>query len=146
MEKMSIKEKIMVIVLVLLIILFSFIVLFVVANKNNDEQVLEVPNYFDDVENYIYIEEIDTSIYTDLYKSINLKRVKFKNVSELLYGEFENKQNEYINTINSNIEDNKKFIEDYNVNNNIVEKITKEEISNINDMIFELNKNVLINN
>jgi len=34
----------------------------------------------------------------------------------------------------------------YNVNNNIVEKITKEEISNINDMIFELNKNVLINN
>jgi len=34
----------------------------------------------------------------------------------------------------------------HNINDNVVQKITKEEINNINSRIFELNKKVLINN
>jgi len=37
-----------------------------------------------------------------------------------------------------------KVKEKYNINNDIINEISKEEISNINNMIFELNKNVFV--
>lgn len=142
MKDMSKKEKIMVIVLILLILLFTFVVLFVIANKdNNDDNVLEVPNYYDDVNNYILLEEIDTAEYYNLYKSVNLKKVNFKNVSELLYSEFNEKQEEYINTINNNIKNNEEFIDNYNKENNIDDYKINSNIDSI--ILYEINDGVI---
>ena len=139
---MSKKEKLMVVLLVLLILLFSFVILFVIANKDkNNNNVVEVPNYYDDVNNYIILENIDDTDYANLYSSVNLKRVKFKNVSALLYNKFNEKQEEFINTINNKLEKNREYVEQYNKDNNIQDYKINSSIDSI--ILYEINDGVI---
>ena len=73
-------EKIMIGLLVIFILLFVFVVIFVIANKK-DNTVVEVPNNNLDVTNYVLMEEVDTTKYMDLYSSVNLKKISFKNLT-----------------------------------------------------------------
>lgn len=118
-KKMKKQETIFSVILGILILLVIFVVLFVVSNKDKDNTLVDEVNYFNDYNNYVILEDIDTSKYMDLYSSVNLKKVKFKNVSSLLYDSFLNKEEEYIKSIEDNIDSNKKFIEEYIKENNI---------------------------
>ena len=73
-------EKIMIGLLVIFILLFVFVVIFVIANKK-DNTVVEVPNNNLDATNYVLMEEVDTTKYMDLYSSVNLKKISFKNLT-----------------------------------------------------------------
>lgn len=88
-------EKIMIGLLVFFILLFVFVVIFVIANKK-DNTVVEVPNSNLDVTNYVLMEEVDTTKYMDLYSSVNLKKISFKNLTNESTSEFSNKQDEII--------------------------------------------------
>lgn len=139
-EKMTNKEKIMIVFLIFLILLFTFISLFVLANKKNNI-VEEIPNYYNDVNNYIYFENIDTTLYNDLYENVNFKKIRFKNVSQLLYKDFIEKQDNYINIITNNIENNKNYIEKYNKENNITDYTINSNIDSI--ILYEINDGLI---
>ena len=134
------KENIMTIVLVFLLILFCFVVLFVISNKGSSV-VIEKPITDLDASNYVKIEEIDTSAYSSVYKNVDLKKVKFSNITEVLLSDFYTNQDNIITTLESNIHVNKQFIENYNKENNITNYSANSKIETI--LLYEINDNVL---
>lgn len=133
---MTKKEKIMTALLVVLILFCVFIILLVISNKEEDTPP-EVPNNVLSVENYLKIEDINTEEYTDVFKEINLKRVIFKNINNELVTDFNNKQDELINSLNQN----KSYILEYNQNNNITDYKPNSVI--FNNILYELDNNIL---
>ena len=127
--KLNKREIIAIIALIIMILLFLTIVIVVKENKDNI-QIEEKPLQIDE-NAYIKIEDLQNEEYTKLYKSVNVKRVAFKNIKEELIKDFDTKQNEIINIINSNIDSNKEFIDNYNLDNNI----TNYEINSTLDSI-----------
>lgn len=119
-KKMKQKELIMSVLLIIFILLALFVIIFVVSNKDSNNDLIYESNYLNDVDNYIIKEEIDTANYFDVYNSVHLSKIKFKNISSLLYGSFVEKEEEFLNHINDNLKLNKKFLEDYIKENNIL--------------------------
>lgn len=117
-EKMTKKEKIMIIVLVLLLLLFSFIIIVVLANKDNDIVTVE-PLDINDVDRYVRIEQLESDNYLSVYKDVNIKKINFMNLQEVLVSNFNNKQTEIIDTLDNNIVINKDNIDKYNTDNKI---------------------------
>ena len=140
-EELKIKKKeiIMSIILGILILLFLFVVLLVVSNK--EEVVTEKPFDINDVERYVRIEELDNTDYLTVYKSVNLKQIKFLNIQEVLVSNFYNKQNEYLDTLNNNIVTNKDFIDKYNSDNKIENYKVNSKIDTL--VLAEVNDGIL---
>lgn len=128
--KLNKREIIAIVALIIMILLFLSIVIIVKENKdkiNVEEKPLQIEENA-----YIKIEDLKNDDYGKIYKSVNVKRVVFKNIKEELTKDFDIKQNEIINVINSNIDSNSEFIDNYNIENNI----TNYEINSTLDSII----------
>ena len=134
------KERIMTILLVFLLLLFVFLIIFVAANK---EQNIVEEEKFDktDANNYVKVESVDTTPYLSVYRSVNLKKLTFTTITEILVGNFYTKQEEYLNILENNIDTNKKFIEKYNVDNNIANYTANSKIDSI--LLYDIKDDVL---
>lgn len=129
-------EKVMIGILIFLILLFIFVIIFVIANKKDNNNVVENSNL--EVSNYINIEDVNNDLFKDIYKEVNLKKLSFKNLKTETTNDFTMKQDEIIKNISDNIETNKEFIDDYNTSHNVVgytnsSKIDSTVISSINE-------------
>lgn len=133
-------EKIMIGLLVIFILLFVFVVIFVIANKK-DNTVVEVPNSNLDVTNYVLMEEIDTTKYMDLYSSVNLKKISFKNLTNESTSEFSNKQDEIIKSLEDSISVNKEFVNEYNKEHNVTGYKSTSKLESI--ILTNINNNIL---
>lgn len=133
-------EKIMIGLLVFFILLFVFVVIFVIANKR-DNAVVEVPNNNLDTTNYVLIEEIDTTKYMDLYSSVNLKRINFKNLTNESTKEFTDKQNEIIKLLEDSISVNKEYVNEYNKVHNVTGYKSMSKLESI--ILTNINNNIL---
>ena len=135
-------EKIMIGLLVIFILLFVFVVIFVIANKK-DNTVVEVPNNNLDATNYVLMEEVDTTKYMDLYSSVNLKKISFKNLTNESTKEFTDKQDEIIKSLEDSISVNKEFVNEYNKEHNVrgyknTSKLESIVWTNINNNILSV--------
>lgn len=133
-------EKIMIGLLVFFILLFVFVVIFVIANKK-DNNVVEVPNSNLDVTNYVLMEEVDTTKYMDLYSSVNLKKISFKNLTNESTSEFSNKQDEIIKSLEDSISVNKEFVNEYNKEHNVTGYKSTSKLESI--ILTNINNNIL---
>lgn len=133
-------EKIMIGLLVIFILLFVFVVIFVIANKK-DNTVVEVPNNNLDATNYVLMEEIDTTKYMDLYSSVNLKRISFKNLTNESTSEFIKKQDEIIKSLEDSISVNKEFVNEYNKEHNVTGYKSTSKLESI--ILTNINNNIL---
>ena len=133
-------EKIMIGLLVIFILLFVFVVIFVIANKK-DNTVVEVPNSNLDVTNYVLMEEIDTTKYMDLYSSVNLKKISFKNLTNESTKEFTDKQDEIIKSLEDSISVNKEFVNEYNKEHNVTGYKSTSKLESI--ILTNINNNIL---
>lgn len=133
-------EKIMIGLLVFFILLFVFVVIFVIANKK-DNNVVEVPNNNLDVTNYVLMEEVDTTKYMDLYRSVNLKKISFKNLTNESTKEFTDKQDEIIKSLEDSISVNKEFVNEYNKEHNVTGYKSTSKLESI--ILTNINNNIL---
>ncbi len=133
-------EKIMIGLLVIFILLFVFVVIFVIANKK-DNTVVEVPNNNLDATNYVLMEEIDTTKYMDLYSSVNLKKISFKNLTNESTSEFIKKQDEIIKSLEDSISVNKEFVNEYNKEHNVTGYKSTSKLESI--ILTNINNNIL---
>ena len=133
-------EKIMIGLLVFFILLFVFVVIFVIANKK-DNTVVEVPNSNLDVTNYVLMEEVDTTKYMDLYSSVNLKKISFKNLTNESTKEFTDKQDEIIKSLEDSISVNKEFVNEYNKEHNVTGYKSTSKLESI--ILTNINNNIL---
>lgn len=133
-------EKIMIGLLVIFILLFVFVVIFVIANKK-DNTVVEVPNNNLDATNYVLMEEIDTTKYMDLYSSVNLKKISFKNLTNESTKEFTDKQDEIIKSLEDSISVNKEFVNEYNKEHNVTGYKSTSKLESI--ILTNINNNIL---
>ena len=133
-------EKIMIGLLVFFILLFVFVVIFVIANKK-DNNAVEVPNNNLDVTNYVLMEEVDTTKYMDLYSSVNLKKISFKNLTNESTSEFTNKQDEIIKSLEDSISVNKEFVNEYNKEHNVTGYKSTSKLESI--ILTNINNNIL---
>lgn len=133
-------EKIMIGLLVFFILLFVFVVIFVIANKK-DNNVVEVPNNNLDVTNYVIITEVDTTKYMDLYSSVNLKKISFKNLTNESTKEFTDKQDEIIKSLEDSISVNKEFVNEYNKEHNVTGYKSTSKLESI--ILTNINNNIL---
>lgn len=133
-------EKIMIGLLVFFILLFVFVVIFVIANKK-DNNVVEVPNNNLDVTNYVLMEEVDTTKYMDLYSSVNLKKISFKNLTNESTKEFTDKQDEIIKSLEDSISVNKEFVNEYNKEHNVTGYKSTSKLESI--ILTNINNNIL---
>ena len=133
-------EKIMIGLLVIFILLFVFVVIFVIANKK-DNTVVEVPNNNLDATNYVSMEEVDTTKYMDLYSSVNLKKISFKNLTNESTSEFTNKQDEIIKSLEEGISVNKEFVNEYNKEHNVTGYKSTSKLESI--ILTNINNNIL---
>lgn len=133
-------EKIMIGLLVIFILLFVFVVIFVIANKK-DNTVVEVPNNNLDATNYVLMEEVDTTKYMDLYSSVNLKKISFKNLTNESTSEFINKQDEIIKSLEDSISVNKEFVNEYNKEHNVTGYKSTSKLESI--ILTNINNNIL---
>lgn len=133
-------EKIMIGLLVIFILLFVFVVIFVIANKK-DNNVVEVPNNNLDVTNYVLMEEVDTTKYMDLYSSVNLKKISFKNLTNESTKEFTDKQDEIIKSLEDSISVNKEFVNEYNKEHNVTGYKSTSKLESI--ILTNINNNIL---
>lgn len=133
-------EKIMKGLLVIFILLFVFVVIFVIANKK-DNTVVEVPNNNLDATNYVLMEEVDTTKYMDLYSSVNLKKISFKNLTNESTKEFTDKQDEIIKSLEDSISVNKEFVNEYNKEHNVTGYKSTSKLESI--MLTNINNNIL---
>ena len=133
-------EKIMIGLLVIFILLFVFVVIFVIANKK-DNTVVEVPNNNLDATNYVLMEEVDTTKYMDLYSSVNLKKISFKNLTNESTKEFTNKQDEIIKSLEDSISVNKEFVNEYNKEHNVTGYKSTSKLESI--ILTNINNNIL---
>ena len=133
-------EKIMIGLLVFFILLFVFVVIFVIANKK-DNNVVEVPNSNLDVTNYVLMEEVDTTKYMDLYSSVNLKKISFKNLTNESTKEFTDKQDEIIKSLEDSISVNKEFVNEYNKEHNVTGYKSTSKLESI--ILTNINNNIL---
>lgn len=133
-------EKIMIGLLVFFILLFVFVVIFVIANKK-DNTVIEVPNNNLDATNYVIITEVDTTKYMDLYSSVNLKKISFKNLTNESTSEFSNKQDEIIKSLDDSISVNKEFVNEYNKEHNVTGYKSTSKLESI--ILTNINNNIL---
>jgi len=138
-KKIKKKETIMTCILILLLLIVIFIIIFVFANKDNNI-VSEQPPIIDE-NNYIRLEDVVNENYQAIYKSVNLKKVTFINIQEVLVSNFYSKQEEIINTINDNITENKDFIDKYNIDNNITDYTVNSKIDS--NVLYEYKDNIL---
>lgn len=138
--KMIKKERTMSVVLALLLILFSFIVIFVVANKKYDvvvEEPIDEPN----ASNYVRLEDVNNSNYMTIYNSVDLKKVTFSNFTDVLVSDFYNEQDKILSELSSNIDSNKDFIDNYNVENSISDYVSTSKIESL--ILYELKDDIL---
>lgn len=133
-------EKIMIGLLVIFILLFVFVVIFVIANKK-DNTVVEVPNNNLDATNYVLMEEVDITKYMDLYSSVNLKKISFKNLTNESTKEFTDKQDEIIKSLEDSISVNKEFVNEYNKEHNVTGYKSTSKLESI--MLTNINNNIL---
>lgn len=133
-------EKIMIGLLVIFILLFVFVVIFVIANKK-DNTVVEVPNNNLDATNYVLMEEVDTTKYMDLYSSVNLKKISFKNLTNESTSEFIKKQDEIIKSLEDSISVNKEFVNEYNKEHNVTGYKSTSKLESI--ILTNINNNIL---
>lgn len=133
-------EKIMIGLLVIFILLFVFVVIFVIANKK-DNTVVEVPNNNLDATNYVLMEEVDTTKYMDLYSSVNLKKISFKNLTNESTKEFTDKQDEIIKSLEDSISVNKEFVNEYNKEHNVTGYKSTSKLESI--ILTNINNNIL---
>lgn len=133
-------EKIMIGLLVIFILLFVFVVIFVIANKK-DNTVVEVPNNNLDATNYVLMEEIDITKYMDLYSSVNLKKISFKNLTNESTKEFTDKQDEIIKSLEDSISVNKEFVNEYNKEHNVTGYKSTSKLESI--ILTNINNNIL---
>lgn len=133
-------EKIMIGLLVIFILLFVFVVIFVIANKK-DNTVVEVPNNNLDATNYVLMEEVDTTKYMDLYSSVNLKKISFKNLTNESTKEFTDKQDEIIKSLEDSISVNKEFVSEYNKEHNVTGYKSTSKLESI--ILTNINNNIL---
>lgn len=133
-------EKIMIGLLVIFILLFVFVVIFVIANKK-DNTVVEVPNNNLDATNYVLMEEVDTTKYMDLYSSVNLKKISFKNLTNESTSEFIKKQDEIIKSLEDSISVNKGFVNEYNKEHNVTGYKSTSKLESI--ILTNINNNIL---
>ena len=133
-------EKIMIGLLVIFILLFVFVVIFVIANKK-DNTVVEVPNNNLDATNYVLMEEVDTTKYMDLYSSVNLKKISFKNLTNESTKEFTYKQDEIIKSLEDSISVNKEFVNEYNKEHNVTGYKSTSKLESI--ILTNINNNIL---
>lgn len=133
-------EKIMIGLLVIFILLFVFVVIFVIANKK-DNTVVEVPNNNLDATNYVLMEEVDTTKYMDLYSSVNLKKIRFKNLTNESTKEFTDKQDEIIKSLEDSISVNKEFVNEYNKEHNVTGYKSTSKLESI--ILTNINNNIL---
>lgn len=133
-------EKIMIGLLVIFILLFVFVVIFVIANKK-DNNVVEVPNNNLDVTNYVLMEEVDTTKYMDLYSSVNLKKISFKNLTNESTKEFTDKQDEIIKSLEDSISVNKEFVNEYNKEHDVTGYKSTSKLESI--ILTNINNNIL---
>lgn len=133
-------EKIMIGLLVIFILLFVFVVIFVIANKK-DNTVVEVPNNNLDVTNYVLMEEVDTTKYMDLYSSVNLKKISFKNLTNESTKEFTDKQDEIIKSLEDSISVNKEFVNEYNKEHDVTGYKSTSKLESI--ILTNINNNIL---
>ena len=133
-------EKIMKGLLVIFILLFVFVVIFVIANKK-DNTVVEVPNNNLDATNYVLMEEVDTTKYMDLYSSVNLKKISFKNLTNESTKEFTDKQDEIIKSLEDSISVNKEFVNEYNKEHNVTGYKSTSKLESI--ILTNINNNIL---
>ena len=133
-------EKIMIGLLVIFILLFVFVVIFVIANKK-DNTVVEVPNNNLDATNYVLMEEVDTTKYMDLYSSVNLKKISFKNLTNESTKEFTDKQDEIIKSLEDSISVNKEFVYEYNKEHNVTGYKSTSKLESI--ILTNINNNIL---
>lgn len=135
-------EKVMIGLLVMVILLFVFVVIFVISNKKNNN-VVEVPNSNLNVSNYVLIEELDNTKYMDVYNSVNLKKVTFKNLTEESTKEFVDREEEIIKLLEDNISVNKDFINEYNKEHNVngyksMSKLDSTLLTSINNNVLSV--------
>lgn len=133
-------EKIMIGLLVIFILLFVFVVIFVIANKK-DNTVVEVPNNNLDATNYVLMEEVDTTKYMNLYSSVNLKKISFKNLTNESTKEFTDKQDEIIKSLGDSISVNKEFVNEYNKEHNVTGYKSTSKLESI--ILTNINNNIL---
>ena len=133
-------EKIMIGLLVIFILLFVFVVIFVIANKK-DNTVVEVPNNNLDATNYVLMEEVDTTKYMDLYSSVNLKKISFKNLTNESTKEFTDKQDEIIKSLEDSISVNKEFVNEYNKEHDVTGYKSTSKLESI--ILTNINNNIL---
>lgn len=133
-------EKIMIGLLVIFILLFVFVVIFVIANKK-DNTVVEVPNNNLDATNYVLMEEVDITKYMDLYSSVNLKKISFKNLTNESTKEFTDKQDEIIKSLEDSISVNKEFVNEYNKEHNVTGYKSTSKLESI--ILTNINNNIL---
>ena len=139
-KKIKKKETIMSVVLVFLLIIFAFVVIFVVANKSN-KYVKEEPITELDASNYVKVEEYTLENFELVYKSVDLNKVSFANLTEVLLTDFYTKQDEILKSLQDNISVNKEFIDNYNSSNNITDYSAKSNIESI--LLYEIKDDVL---
>lgn len=139
-KKMKKNETIMSVVLVFLILAIVFVIVFVVANKNT-EYVIEEPISELDASNYVKLEEYHLENSDLVYKNVELNKVSFINVTEVLLTDFYNKQDEILKSIQDNIAINKQFIDNYNSSNNITDYSANSNIESI--LLYEIKDDIL---
>jgi len=135
------KEIIAVISLIIMILLFCLIILFVYFNKNKDSSLIEEKPLQNDKSVYVKEEVIENEEYSKVYKFVNVKRIKFMNISDDVVSDFYKKQDEIINVINSNIDSNKEFIDKYNLDNNINNYVNNSTLDSI--VLYDIKNNIL---
>ena len=133
------KELIATISLIVMILLFVLIVLVVYLNK--EETLIEEKPLVSDKNMYAKEELIESEEYFKIYKSVNVKRIKFMNISEDIVSDFYRKQDEIINIINSNIDSNKEIIDKYNLDNNVSNYENNSTLDSI--VLFDIKGDVL---
>lgn len=138
-KKMQQKENIMTIILIILILIAIFIIIFVYTNKDKQNIVEQPQQEIEKV--YVKTEKVDTTDYLTIYEEVDLEKLTFVNIPEILVSNFYQKQEEIINTIHNNIELNKEFIDKYNKDNNITNYDLNSKIDSNN--LIEKKDNIL---
>lgn len=127
--------------ILLCVFLLLFVVVAILGLTNKDKQIVtEQPPVIDE-NTYISLSNVEDESYLTIYKKVNLKKVNFSNVPEVLTTSFYEKQDQFIKNINDKISSNKEYIDNYNKNNNITDYSVNSEIDSI--IIYDLKDNIL---
>ena len=127
--------------ILLCVFLLLFVVVAILGLTNKDKQIVtEQPPVIDE-NTYISLSNVEDESYLTIYKKVNLKKVNFSNIPEVLTTSFYEKQDQFIKNINDKISSNKEYIDNYNKNNNITDYSVNSEIDSI--IIYDLKDNIL---